>query len=40
MIELRSGLYRGYFLDNIDPAPPEDWLRLGASVLAHERERG
>ena len=44
VIELRPGLYRGYFLTTIDPVfgphpPAEEWLRLCATVVAYERGR-
>jgi hypothetical protein len=44
VIELRPGLYRGYFLTTSDPVdgprpPPEEWLRLCATVVAYERGR-
>jgi hypothetical protein len=44
VIELRPGLYRGSFLTTADPVfgphpPPEEWLRLCATVVAYERRR-
>jgi hypothetical protein len=45
VIELRPGLYRGYFAHTTNPASPthpapEEWLRLCATVVAYERGRG
>jgi hypothetical protein len=44
VIEWRRGLYRGYFLSHEHPVlgprpPPEEWLRLCATVLAYEGAR-
>jgi len=44
VIELRPGLYRGYFLATADPVfgpfpAPDEWLRLCATVVAYERGR-